>query len=64
MMRSMKYVEPLGAFHIEPYDQRFFSLWEGETLVCVTVYKAGALEVMNRLYSLSGKETHEEEASS
>jgi hypothetical protein len=28
---------------------RFWAVWEGETLVCVCVYKRGAREVLRRL---------------
>ena len=34
---------------IEHYGDRYFALYEGETLVCVTVYKKGAMEVKKRL---------------
>jgi hypothetical protein len=34
---------------IEPYGDRYFALYDGEDLVCVTVYKKGALEVKRRL---------------
>ena len=32
----------------------FWAVWDGTDLVCVTVYKRGALEVISRL---EGKET-------
>ena len=53
MERGMRPYKPLGNFRIEPYDMKFFALYDGEVLVCVTVYKAGALEVMKRLFELS-----------
>jgi hypothetical protein len=34
---------------IQPYGDRYFALYDGEDLVCVTVYKKGALEVKRRL---------------
>ena len=34
---------------IEPYGDRYFAVYDGEDLVCVTVYKKGALEVKRRL---------------
>ena len=37
------------AFLIQPYGTRYYALYEGEDLVCVTVYKKGALEVKRRL---------------
>ena len=52
MERGMRPYKALGNFKIEPYDMRFFALYDGEALVCVTVYKAGALEVMQRLFNL------------
>ena len=34
---------------IQPYGDRYFALYEGETLICVTVYRRGAAEVKRRL---------------
>ena len=34
---------------IEHYGDRYFALYDGKDLVCVTVYKKGALEVKRRL---------------
>jgi hypothetical protein len=34
---------------IQPYGDRYYALYEGEDLVCVTVYKKGAMEVKRRL---------------
>jgi hypothetical protein len=34
---------------IQPYGNRYYALYDGEDLVCVTVYKKGALEVKRRL---------------
>ena len=34
---------------IEPYGNRFYALYDGQDLVCVTVYKKGAQEVKRRL---------------
>ena len=36
-------------FLIQPYGNRYYALYDGEDLVCVTVYKKGALEVKRRL---------------
>jgi len=36
-------------FIIQPYGNRYFALYDGENLVCVTVYKKGAMEVKRRL---------------
>ena len=48
--RRMRPVFCPGNFRIEPHDSRFYALYEGEELICVTVYKAGAVAVMDRLY--------------
>ena len=37
------------AFLIQPYGDRYYALYEGEDLICVTVYKKGAMEVKRRL---------------
>ena len=34
---------------IQPYGNRYYALYDGKDLVCVTVYKKGALEVKRRL---------------
>jgi hypothetical protein len=36
-------------FHVTKYSHRTWAVWEGETLVCVTVYRRGAREVARRL---------------
>ena len=41
--------EKLKPFVIEHFGDRYFALYDGEDLVCVTVYKKGALEVKRRL---------------
>ena len=41
--------EKVKALVIEPYGDRYYALYDGEDLVCVTVYKKGALEVKRRL---------------
>ena len=38
---------------IQPYGNRYYALYDGEDLVCVTVYKKGALEVKRRLEKVS-----------
>ena len=38
---------------IQPYGNRYYALYDGEDLVCVTVYKKGALEVKRRLETAS-----------
>ena len=47
--RRVKEYEKLGNFTIEPWGEKFFALYDGNDLVCVTVYKKGAVEVMKRL---------------
>ena len=41
--------EKLKPLVIEHYGDRYFALYEGETLICVTVYRRGAAEVKRRL---------------
>ncbi len=41
--------EKVKALVIERYGDRFYALYDGQDLVCVTVYKKGALEVKRRL---------------
>ena len=41
--------EKSKALLIEPLWRPIFALYDGEDLVCVTVYKKGALEVKRRL---------------
>jgi hypothetical protein len=41
--------EKLKTLVIEHYGDRYYALYDGEDLVCVTVYKKGALEVKRRL---------------
>jgi len=49
MERWIKKYRKRQNFTIEPWDNRYYALFEGEKLVCVTAYKVGALEVMKRL---------------
>ena len=48
------------AFLIQPYGTRYFALYDGEDLICVTVYKKGAMEVKRRLEIASNLATIEE----
>ena len=41
----------MDGFTIEKWD-RFFALYENGELLCVTVYKKGALAVLNRIQEL------------
>jgi len=41
--------EKTKALVIQRYGDRYYALYDGEDLVCVTVYKKGALEVKRRL---------------
>jgi hypothetical protein len=45
---------------IQPYGDRYYALYEGEDLVCVTVYKKGAMEVKRRLEGASSLAPEEE----
>jgi hypothetical protein len=45
----------MGKYEVQRYGARFFSVWLGAQLVCVTVYKRGAEEVAARLNALSGR---------
>ncbi len=44
---------------IQHYGDRYFALYDGEDLVCVTVYKKGASEVKRRLEMASNLERKE-----
>ena len=41
--------EKTKALIIQHYGNRYYALYDGEDLICVTVYKKGALEVKRRL---------------
>src|SRR5262245_66262451 len=42
-----------AVLHITRYrNTRFWAVWEGHQLLCVTVYKKGALDIMRRLHHL------------
>jgi hypothetical protein len=41
--------EKVKGLVIEPYGDRYFAVYDGEELVCVTVYRKGAMEVKRRL---------------
>ena len=47
--RKVRKYEKLGNFTIEPWGEKYYALFDGNDLVCVTVYKKGAQEVMKRL---------------
>ena len=47
--RTIRKYEKLGNFTIEPFGEKYYALYDGNELVCITVYKKGALEVMRRL---------------
>ena len=46
---------------IKKYGSRFWAVWDGSTLVCVALYKKGALEVVRRLESIKREEVHTDE---
>ena len=50
--RWIKRYKKLGNFTIKPWDSRYYALFDGEEMVCVTAYKKGAIEVMKRLYKV------------
>ena len=52
-MRRMRKIHCPGNFHIVPWDSRFYALFQGKELICVTAYKTGAVSLMNRLHDLS-----------
>jgi hypothetical protein len=52
--------EKVKTFLIQPYGTRYYALYEGEDLICVTVYKKGAMEVKRRLEIASNLATKEE----
>ena len=47
-------------FLIQPYGNRYFALYDGEDLICVTVYKKGAMELKRRLETASNLAPKEE----
>ena len=47
--RRIRRYEKLGDYFVEPWGEKYFALYKGDCLICVTVYKKGALEVMKRL---------------
>jgi hypothetical protein len=51
-VRRMRKTYCPGNFRIEPWDSRFYALFQGNDLICVTAYKTGAVNVMDLLYSL------------
>jgi len=53
--RWIKRYKKLGNFTIKPWDSRYYALFDGEEMVCVTAYKKGAIEVMKRLTRLMKK---------
>ena len=48
--RRVRKYEKLGNFTVEPWGEKYYALFDGNDLVCVTLYKKGALEVMRRLW--------------
>ena len=52
--------EKVNGLVIQHYGDRYFALYAGEDLICVTVYRKGAMEVKRRLeaaHSLTEKPT-------
>jgi len=50
--RRMRKVSCPKGFTIQPHDSRYYAIYQANELVCVTVYKTGAVSVMNRLAGL------------
>jgi len=48
--RKVRKYEKLGNFSIEPWGEKYYALYDGNDLVCVTVYKKGAVEAMRRIW--------------
>jgi len=53
--RKVRKYEKLGNFTVEPWGEKYYALYDGNDLVCVTLYKKGALEVMRRLWEKESK---------
>ena len=53
--RKVRKYEKLGNFTVEPWGEKYYALFDGNDLVCVTLYKKGALEVMRRLWEKESK---------
>ena len=63
LMESELNEKPNGkvkTFLIQPYGTRYFALYDREDLICVTVYKKGAMEVKRRLETVSNLALKEE----
>ena len=54
--RRIRKYKKFGNFTIEPWGEKYYALYDGNELVCVTLYKKGALEVMKRLSEKEPKE--------
>ena len=46
---------------IKKYGTRFWAVWDGDNLVCVALYKKGALEVVRRLDAKNCEEVNKDE---
>jgi hypothetical protein len=53
--RKIRKYERLGDYSVEPYGEKHYALYKGDLLICVTVYKKGALEIMRRLSEMESK---------
>ena len=47
--RKIRRYEKIGDYSIEPWGEKYYALYKGDSLIAVTVYKKGAVEVMKRL---------------
>jgi hypothetical protein len=53
--RRIRRYEKIGDYSIEPWGEKYYALYKGDRLICVTVYKRGAVEVMKRLSEKEAK---------
>lgn len=44
---------------LEKHGERYWAIYDGHDLICITVYRKGAVEVINRLSTKSFKEKQE-----
>jgi len=58
--RKIRKYDKIEDYSIEPWGEKYYALYKGNCLICVTVYKKGAVEVMKRLSE--AKEDDEVEA--
>jgi len=47
--RRIRKYDKIGDYSVEPWGEKYYALYKGDSLIAVTVYKKGAVEVMKRL---------------